>query len=133
MLHAQSLQSCLTLCDPKDSGLPGAYVRGILQARILEWVAMSSSRGSSQSKDCMWVSCVSCFAGGFFTTELSGKPTQMLALHIIFVYIIQMSDLLSRHYYYTHIQIGKLEFRAQKRKQLGSELKSLNSKVCAWI
>ena len=43
MLHAQSLQSCLTLCDPKDSGLPGAYVHGILQARILEWVAMTSA------------------------------------------------------------------------------------------
>ena len=43
MLHAQSLQSCPTLCDPKDCSLPGSSVHGILQATILEWVAMSSS------------------------------------------------------------------------------------------
>ena len=40
-------QSCLTLCDPMDCSLPGSSVCGILQARILEWVAMPSSRGSS--------------------------------------------------------------------------------------
>ena len=40
-------QSCLTLCDPVDCSLPGFSVHGILQARILEWVAISSSRGSS--------------------------------------------------------------------------------------
>ena len=44
---AESLQSCLTLCGPMDCSLPGSSVRGILQARILEWVAMPSSRGSS--------------------------------------------------------------------------------------
>ena len=41
------LQLCLTLCDPMDSGPPGSSVYGILQARILKWVAMPSSRGSS--------------------------------------------------------------------------------------
>ena len=40
---AQSLQSCPTLCDPMDHGLPGSPVHGILQARILEWVAISFS------------------------------------------------------------------------------------------
>ena len=40
-----SLQPCLTLCDPMDFNLPGSSVHGILQARILEWVAMPSSRG----------------------------------------------------------------------------------------
>ena len=40
-------QSCLTLCDPMDCSPPGSSVHGILQARILEWVAMPSSRGSS--------------------------------------------------------------------------------------
>ena len=44
--HAQSLQQCLTLCDPVDYSLPGSSVHGILQARILEWVALPSSRGS---------------------------------------------------------------------------------------
>ena len=55
----KSLQLCLTLCDPMDSSLSGSSVHGILQARILEWVAMSSSRGSSQPKDRTHVSYVS--------------------------------------------------------------------------
>ena len=44
---AKSLQLYLTLCDPMDCNTPGSFVHGILQARILEWVAMPSSRGSS--------------------------------------------------------------------------------------
>ena len=43
-MHAKSLQSCLTLWDPKDCSPPGFSVHGILQVRILEWVAMPSSR-----------------------------------------------------------------------------------------
>ena len=46
-MHAKSLQLCLTLCDPVDCSLPGTSGRGILQAIILEWVAMPSPRGSS--------------------------------------------------------------------------------------
>ena len=44
-------QSCLTLCDPVDCSPPGSSVRGILQVRILEWVAISFSRGSSGPRD----------------------------------------------------------------------------------
>ena len=40
---AKSLQSCLTLCDPRDGSLPGSPIPGILQARTLEWVAISFS------------------------------------------------------------------------------------------
>ena len=43
--------SCLTLCNPVDHGPPGSSVQGILQARILEWVATPSSMGSSQPRD----------------------------------------------------------------------------------
>ena len=43
-------QSCLTLCNPKDCSLPGSSVHGISQARILDWVAISFSRGSSQPR-----------------------------------------------------------------------------------
>ena len=57
------IQSCPTLCDPMDCSLPGSSVHGVLQARILEWVAMPSSRGSSQPKD--WTQ-VSCIKGRFF-------------------------------------------------------------------
>ena len=48
---AKSLQSCLMLCDPLDCSPPGSSVCGILQARILEWVAMPSSQGSSQPRN----------------------------------------------------------------------------------
>ena len=44
-------QSCPTLCNPVDCSPPGSSVRGIFQARLLEWVAMSSSRGSSQPRN----------------------------------------------------------------------------------
>ena len=52
-------KSCSTLCDPRDCSLPGSSVQGILQARTLEWVAMPSSRGSSQPRDQTHVSYVS--------------------------------------------------------------------------
>ena len=53
-----------TLCDPVDCSRPGSSVPGILQARLLEWVAISLSKGSSRPRD--WTQ-VSCIAGGFFT------------------------------------------------------------------
>ena len=59
-MHAKQLQSCPTLCDVMDYGPPGSSVHGISQARILEWVAMSSSRGSSRPRDRTHVSYVSC-------------------------------------------------------------------------
>ena len=67
-------QSYPTLCDPEDCSLPGSSVHWIFQARMLEWVAISSSRGSSWPRDQTWVSCVSCTGGGFFTTEPPGTP-----------------------------------------------------------
>ena len=57
-------QSCLTFCNPMDCSLPGSSVHGILQARILEWVAMPSSKESSQPRDQTQVSHIS---GGFLT------------------------------------------------------------------
>ena len=65
-------QSCLTLCDAMDYSPPGSSAHGILQARILKWVAISSSRGSSRPRD---QTLISHLAGGFFTTEPPGKPT----------------------------------------------------------
>ena len=50
VVHVKSLQSCLILCNSMDCSPPGSSVHGILQARIVEWVAMPSSRGSSQSR-----------------------------------------------------------------------------------
>ena len=54
------LHSCSILCNPMDSSLPGSSVHGILQARILEWVALPSSRGSSRTSDWTHVSYASC-------------------------------------------------------------------------
>ena len=59
---AQLLQSCPILCDPVDYSPPGSSVHGVSQARILEWVAISFSRGFSEPRD--WTR-VSCIAGRF--------------------------------------------------------------------
>ena len=56
-VHAQL---CLTLCDPIDCNLPGSSVHGILQTRVLDWVAILSTRGSARPRDQTGVSCVSC-------------------------------------------------------------------------
>ena len=66
---------CLTLCDLRDCRLPGDSVHGILQARILEWVAIPFFRGSSWPRD--WT-CGSCIAGRFFTAEPPGQPIFIL-------------------------------------------------------
>ena len=68
-LFAKSLQWCLTLCDATDCSPPGSSVHGIFQARILEWVAMPFSRGSSNPglEPAPLVSPA--LAGGFFTTS----------------------------------------------------------------
>ena len=73
-------QLCLTLCNPMDCSLSGSSVHGILQARILEWVAMPSSRGSSQPKDQTQVSRIPC---RFFTIWATGKPIYMLLLLLL--------------------------------------------------
>ena len=57
-------QSCPTLCNPMDCSLPSSSVHGILQGRILEWVAIPFFRGSSLPRNWTWVSCI---AGRFFT------------------------------------------------------------------
>ena len=60
-------QSCLTLGDSMDCSSPGSSVHGIFKARILEWVTISFSRGSSRPRDRTCVSCVSCTGRRFFT------------------------------------------------------------------
>ena len=76
-------QSYPTLCDPMDCSLPDAYVHGILQARILEWVAISFSRGTSKPRD--WTR-VSCITGRFFmvwaTWEACWKKVKVLVTQL---------------------------------------------------
>ena len=66
------VRACSVIYDPMDCSLPGSSVQGILQARIVEWVAISYSRGSSQPGIEPWSPAL---AGRFFTTAPPGKPT----------------------------------------------------------
>ena len=84
-VKSEVTQSCPTLCDPVDCSPSGSSVHGILQARILEWVAISFSRGSSRPRNWTRISYVSCIgrwvlyrwatreAHGFIYQNLSGK------------------------------------------------------------
>ena len=62
-------------CDSMDYSPPGSSVHGILQARILEWTAISSSRGSTQPKDATWVSCIP--GDDSLLSEPPGKPLKV--------------------------------------------------------
>ena len=68
-------QSCLTLLCPYGSSPPGCSVHGISQTRILERVAISFSRGSSQPRDPTRISCI---AGRFFSTKPPGQPAVII-------------------------------------------------------
>ena len=74
----ESAQLCPTLCDPMDCSPPGSSVHGILQARILEWVAVPFSRGSFQPRDRTQVSNN---AGGFFTSWATREARLCIYLH----------------------------------------------------
>ena len=79
-------QSYLSLCNPMDYSPQASSDHGISQARVLEWVAISPSKGSSPSKDRTHSSCISALAGWFFTTAPPGKPQCFLSLmlHVTF-------------------------------------------------
>ena len=73
-------QSCPVLCDPVDCSLLGSSDHGILQARILEWIAISFSRGSPQPRDQIHTSCIE---GSFFTIWATRKALRMRYLQKI--------------------------------------------------
>ena len=85
---AKSFQLCPTLCDPMDCSPAGSSVHGILQARILEWIAMSHSRVSSQPRDQSCISYMSCvYFNNFFFSFLKSPLSQ-----------IRSHSLMSRHH-----------------------------------
>ena len=94
---AQQLQSCPTLCNPMNFSLPGSSVHGTFSETILEWVALPSSRGSSQPRE---QTCISCIAGGFFTPEPPGFKILFLqvlenqTLHLIKILTISNLQLI---------------------------------------
>ena len=71
-MTSEVTQSCLTLCDPMDYSLTGSSVHGIFQARVLEWVAISFSRGSSQHRDRTQVSHI--VSRCFYHLSHQGSP-----------------------------------------------------------
>ena len=73
---APPLQSCPPLRSPMDGSPPGSSVHGILQARILEWVAMPSPRGSSRPRDLTFVSCVLHLQAGSLLLAPPGKASR---------------------------------------------------------
>ena len=70
-----SVQSCPTLCAPVDCSLPGSSVHGTIPERILEWNAISFSRGPSQPRAQTHISCVSCIGRRILYPEPPGKPS----------------------------------------------------------
>ena len=85
------VQSCLTLWDPMDCSLSGSSVHGILQARILDWVAIPFSKGSSQPRSRTQVSCT---AGRFFIIWVTREAHLCLSIYI-FISPSPFSSLLS--------------------------------------
>ena len=91
---AKLLQSCPTLFNPMDCCPPGSSVHRILQARILEWVAMPSSSRSSRPRDRTPVSCIFCYLPVVFynsrkvwksyTFSVFKCPAAFLALYVVF-------------------------------------------------
>ena len=77
-VHAKSLQSCMTLCDPMGRSPPGSSVHEILQARILEWAAVSFSGVSFWPRDRTCVSCLLHWQVGSLPLVPPGKPLLLL-------------------------------------------------------
>ena len=95
-MHVLVAQLWLMLCDPMDCSPPESSVHGILQARILELIAITSSRGSFQPWGRTHISCI---AGSFFTTEPLEKPSYYPRLTLIIA-------LLSLFYNYLFISLS---------------------------
>ena len=93
------------LCDPMDCSLPVSFVHGISQARILEWVAMPGSRGSSQPRGQTHISCIFCIAGDSLPLSYQGSPNKpiltnyfysdFLSLYLVSFFLFQDP---SQHY-----------------------------------
>ena len=95
--ESEIAQLCPTLFDPVDCSLPGSSIHGIVQARILEWVAISFSRGSSQLGD--WTR-VSCIAGRHFNLWATRETLVLSLLQP------KLMSLISAHYFHIYISFS---------------------------
>ena len=91
--ESEVAQSCLTLCDPMDCSLPGSSIHEIFQAKVLQWVAISFSRGSSRSRDRTWVSRIARRRFTIWATNAFFAPIVIIMifslnfLNILFSYV----------------------------------------------
>ena len=115
-----SAQLCLTLCDIRNCSLPGFSHHGILQARILEWVAISSSRGSLQPRDPTCVSCIGRLILYHWALWEAHKPQHCLLKIIVFsVFFLvyhsrEVLPLPFIHHQHTFLNIWLLSANAEK-------------------
>ena len=86
-MRVKSLQLCLTLCDPIDYSLPGTSVHEILQARILEWVAMPSSKGSSQPRENVHLLCLLHWQAGSLPLAPPEEALYMSRVHYLWPWL----------------------------------------------
>ena len=93
-MHDKSLHLCPTLCDSTDCSPPGSSVHRILQARILEWDAMPSSRGNFPIQGIEPASLKSALAGEFFTTSAPWEALVLLGFMKIFINLYITSSFL---------------------------------------
>ena len=100
------VQSCPTLCNRMDYNLPGSSVHGILQARILEWVAVSFSKGSSCPRDQTQLSCL---AGDSLSLSHQGSPLSTYYVYgVLYVICPHRSPL---GMYTTHVWMWELDYK----------------------
>ena len=85
--ESEVTQSCSTLCDSMDCSLPGSSAHGIFQARVLEWLAISFSRGSSRPRD--WTQ-ISCIVGRRFPIWVTRKSKHVLQFKGLLFFIIYL-------------------------------------------
>ena len=97
---AKSLQSCRTLCNLMDCSPPGSFIHGILQARILEWVAMPSSKGSSWPRDRTCLLGFLHWQVGSLLLVPPGKPTCVL-----YICVCMCIHIHTCVYIYTHTYV----------------------------
>ena len=91
-IHAQSLQSYLTLCDTLDCSPPVSPAHGSFQARVQSGLLSPPPGDPSQPRDQTHISCISCIAGDFFTTGSLGKP-KMLCTHFHLSFVLSRNIL----------------------------------------
>ena len=103
-------QSCLTLCHPMGCSPPGSSVHGILQARILEGVAMFSSKRFSQPKYRTWIACISCTAGGFFYHWAMGKAWNLRGVYMLWYQVAHMPTCSAAREPHMGLQVGFFSF-----------------------